>query len=63
MTDRVATIEYIGNMADQLAGMAREAGLPHLVSLLNSAAFVADREWLAAAKERAALEAHPDTGE
>lgn len=47
MTDAAAHLEYIGQMADQLADISRELEQHELAALLREAADRADREWLA----------------
>ena len=54
MTERIATLEYIGSMADQLAALARDAGHADLAARLSSAADLADRQWLSMATAEAA---------
>lgn len=47
MTDAAAHLEYIGQMADQLADISRGLEQHELAALLREAADRADREWLA----------------
>ena len=56
MTDAAAHLEYIGQMADQLADISRELEQHELAALLREAADRADREWLAKRTARGAAQ-------